>query len=161
MINDDILPKVLIYSVFLLYFVRICRFRYFGISGILSSPDVGALLYVYVFVRYMAFIHVLTNDDSSCIRSNIIENTFSSNQLSLVNCHTQTDSCLQNNSHEIDFRFTALNSFFLLDGSLCLSTSTSPSIAWRPTSSALFDALLFECVRTMALTGESEKLIGI
>ena len=36
-----------------------------------------------VLVRYTVFIlFVLTNDDSSCIRSNIIENTFSSNLLS-------------------------------------------------------------------------------
>jgi hypothetical protein len=47
----------------------------------------------HVFVRYTAFISVLTNDDSSCIRSNIIENTISSNPLSLINCYTHTGNC--------------------------------------------------------------------
>ena len=42
---------------------------------------------------YTVYMFVLTNDDSSSIRSNIIENTFSYILRSLIDCYTHTDHC--------------------------------------------------------------------
>jgi hypothetical protein len=45
-----------------------------------SINFVDALSYVRPRRVHGIYIRIVTNDDSSCIRSNVIENTFSSNQ---------------------------------------------------------------------------------
>ena len=97
---------MLIHPVFYLYFVPICRFRYSGISGIYICSDVNALLSSVRMCSYGTRFYIrtaLTNDDSSCIRSHIIKNTFASNQMSLIDCYIETENC-----HDLGTTFVKL-----------------------------------------------------
>jgi hypothetical protein len=95
MINDDISLKTIIFSTCISYRSVDFGIPVYPVYEEVHMTYVDALLNI-ICVRTVHGFHirtVLTNDDSSCIRSNILENTFASNQMSLIDCNTETYYC--------------------------------------------------------------------